>query len=61
VEPGYGLACDPNDAESIARTVGRFLDDPEWARSMGEMGRQRILADMNYEDRFLPVYSLLQA
>jgi glycosyltransferase involved in cell wall biosynthesis len=61
VEPGYGLACDPNDAESIARTVGRFLDDPEWARSMGEMGRQRILADWNYEDRFLPVYSLLQA
>jgi glycosyltransferase involved in cell wall biosynthesis len=61
VEPGYGLACDPNDAESIARTIRRFLDDPELARSMGEKGRQRILTDWNYECGFLPVYSRLQA
>jgi glycosyltransferase involved in cell wall biosynthesis len=61
VEPGYGLACDPDDAESIARAIRRFLDDPELARSMGEKGRQRILSDWNYEGHFLPVYSRLQA
>jgi glycosyltransferase involved in cell wall biosynthesis len=61
VEPGYGLACDPQDPESIAGAVRRFLGDPGLARSMGENGRQRILADWNYEGRFLPVYSRLKA
>ncbi|MGA2594174.1 MAG: glycosyltransferase [Bryobacteraceae bacterium] len=61
VEPGYGVACDPDDAASIAHAIRRFLDDPELARSMGEKGRQRILADWNYESRFLPVYRRLQA
>ena len=61
VEPGYALACDPDDPQSIARAIRRFLDDPDLSRAMGEKGRQRILADWNYESRFQPVYSRLQA
>ena len=61
VEPGYALACDPGDAESIARTLRVFLDDPNLTHSMGERGRQRILSDWNYEARFEPVWQCLEA
>ena len=61
VEPGYGVACDPQDAESIAASIRRFLDDPELARSMGESGRQRILAGWNYEACFQRAQRLLGA
>lgn len=61
VEPGYGLACDPEDPESIARAVRRFLDEPQLAHSMGERGRQRILSEWNHEACFQPVLQRLQA
>lgn len=61
VEPGYGLACDPQDSNSIARSIRRFLDDQALARSMGESGRRRILKDWNYEVCFQPVLRRLQA
>jgi glycosyltransferase involved in cell wall biosynthesis len=61
VEPGYALACDPQDPNSIARSVRRLLDDPALARSMGESGRQRILKDWNYETRFQSVLRRLQS
>jgi len=57
VEPGYGLACDPEDAESIAAALRWFLEHPAEMRAMGERGRQRILTEWNYEKqfaRFLP-------
>jgi glycosyltransferase involved in cell wall biosynthesis len=60
VEPGYALACNPQDAESIASAVRRLLDDPALARSMGESGRQRILKEWNYEACFRPVLRRLQ-
>ena len=60
VEPGYGLACDPQDPQSIAGAIRRFLDDPNLARSMGEKGRQRILKEWNYESCFLPVLQYLE-
>ena len=59
VEPGYGLACDPDDAESIARIIRRFMDDPALAHAMGEKGRQRISSEWNYESRFATVYERL--
>ena len=59
VEPGYGLACDPQDPQSIARSVRRFLDDRDLLRAMGEKGRQRILADWNYEEQFSKVMPCL--
>jgi glycosyltransferase involved in cell wall biosynthesis len=60
VEPGYALACDPQNSESIARSVRRFLDDPNLARSMGESGRKRIATEWNYEACFGPVLQWLQ-
>ena len=55
VEPGYGLACNPDDAENIAAALHWFLEHPVEVRAMGERGRQRILEDWNYEKQFAPV------
>lgn len=55
VQPGYGLACNPGDAESIAATIGWYLDHPTEMRAMGEQGRRRILNDWNYEAQFAVV------
>jgi glycosyltransferase involved in cell wall biosynthesis len=60
VGPGYGLSCDPHDADSIAAAVRWFLENPEQLRRMGEAGRQRIATDWNYEQRFAPVLRLLE-
>lgn len=59
VEPGYGLACDPEDPESIAAALRWFLEHPTEMRAMGERGRQRIIAEWNYERQFLPVLERL--
>jgi glycosyltransferase involved in cell wall biosynthesis len=55
VRPGYGLACNPNDADSIAAQLRWFLDHPVETREMGGRGRQRILAEWNYEKQFAPL------
>lgn len=55
VDPGYGLACDPEDPESIAAALRWFLEHPAEMRAMGEQGRQRILTEWNYERQFAPV------
>jgi glycosyltransferase involved in cell wall biosynthesis len=55
VEPGYGLACNPEDPESIAAAIGWYLDHPTEMRAMGEQGRRRILNDWNYEAQFAVV------
>lgn len=54
-ESGYGLACNPDDAGSIASALLWFFEHPVEMRAMGEMGRQRILKDWNYELQFEPV------
>lgn len=60
VSPGYGLACDPQDPESIAETVRWFLTHPKQMRMMGEQGRQRILREWNYKHQFNCVMTKLQ-
>ncbi|MBA2503861.1 MAG: glycosyltransferase [Pyrinomonadaceae bacterium] len=55
VQPGYALACDPEEAESIASALQRLLDDPKCMSEMGEGGRQKIAADWNYETQFAKV------
>lgn len=59
VKPGYGLACDPNNPESIAAALRWFLDHPEKMREMGEKGRKRILSEWNYENQFARVLKAL--
>ncbi len=55
VDPGYGLACNPEDPRSIAEALQWFLEHPDDMRAMGERGRQRILSGWNYETQFAPV------
>lgn len=59
VEPGYGLACDLEDPESIAKAIRYFLEHPEETRRMGERGRQKILTHWNYETQFEPVRKII--
>ncbi len=55
VDPGYGLACDPEDAKDIAEKLLWFYENRDKARAMGEKGRQRIATDWNYEHEFAPL------
>ncbi|AFY34226.1 glycosyltransferase [Calothrix sp. PCC 7507] len=52
VEPGYGLACNPDDPESIATALQWYLEHRIEMRKMGEHGRKRILEEWNYEAQF---------
>lgn len=55
VEPGYGLACNPLNPDSIREALRWFLEHPVEMRRMGEVGRRRIVAEWNYETQFEPV------
>lgn len=59
VSSGYGLVCNPDDPDSIAAALNWYLEHPIQMREMGELGRQRILAEWNYECQFAKVYSKL--
>lgn len=59
VKPGYGLACDPSSAASLAEAIGGLARQPETARKMGERGRRRVIEEWNYEHQFRPVMELL--
>ncbi len=59
VKPGYGLACNPNDASSIAQALRRFLEDPAEMRAMGERGQRQIQREWNYETQFTPIAAML--
>lgn len=59
VESGYGIACGPDDAESIVSSLEWFLKSPEEVKRMGERGRQRVLSEWNYERQFDGVARIL--
>jgi glycosyltransferase involved in cell wall biosynthesis len=59
VEPGYALACNPNDPDSIAAALAWFLDHEAERRAMGARGRAKIEADWNYETAFAPILGLM--
>jgi glycosyltransferase involved in cell wall biosynthesis len=61
VAPGYALACDPEDPESIAAALEWLLTHPSERWQMGERGRQRVLDEWNYERQFAHVYAALCA
>jgi glycosyltransferase involved in cell wall biosynthesis len=60
VDPGYGLACNPEISTSIAEVLNWYLEHPQEMREMGAKGRQRILNEWNYETQFKPVYHMMQ-
>jgi len=61
VEPGYALACDAGDAESLRRALEWAFDHPRERRAMAERGRARLQDDWNYEAQFGPVLRAMQA
>lgn len=60
VDPGYAVACHPDDPESIRDALQGLLRNPGRLREMGEEGRKRILSDWNYETQFAPVLKRLE-
>jgi glycosyltransferase involved in cell wall biosynthesis len=60
VTPGYGLACNSRDPHSLAESLRWFLDHPLETRTMGEVGRQRVVAEWNYEQQFRPVLERIE-
>jgi glycosyltransferase involved in cell wall biosynthesis len=60
VEPGYGLACLPDEPSSVERALRWLLDHPVELRAMGERGRQRIEKEWNYEAQFASIQAVLR-
>jgi glycosyltransferase involved in cell wall biosynthesis len=61
VKPGYARACNPADAASIAEAMTWCVSNSRTVRRAGEMGRQKILNEWNYESEFAPVAQILIA
>ena len=59
VDPGYGIACRPDEPESIAGALRWYLKHASETRTMGELGRQKVLGEWNYERQFAPVLAEL--
>ena len=58
---GLARACDPSRPESVAAALTWFAERASERCAMGERGRQRVLADWNYETAFAPVLAKLVA
>jgi hypothetical protein len=61
VEPGFGLAFDPADADSISIALGWFIDHPEERRAMAGRAGEKIEAEWNYDTQFLAVLRSLES
>jgi glycosyltransferase involved in cell wall biosynthesis len=59
VEPGFGVACNPADADSISAALGWFVDHPEGRRAMAARARDKIEAEWNYDTQFCAVLESL--
>ena len=55
VEPGYALACDPRNADSIASSLEWAASQRAEVRAIALRGWDRLRADWNYETQFAPV------
>jgi spore maturation protein CgeB len=59
VDPGFGLACVPSDADSVLAALGWFIDHPEERRAMADRGRSKVKAEWNYDTQFRAVLESL--
>jgi glycosyltransferase involved in cell wall biosynthesis len=59
VDPGFGLACDPTDVDSLSAALGWFIDHPEGSRAMATRARKKIEAEWNYDTQFRAVLESL--
>jgi glycosyltransferase involved in cell wall biosynthesis len=61
VDPGFGLACDPTDADSLSMALGWFIEHPEERRAMAACARNKIEAEWNYDTQFRTVLESLES
>jgi glycosyltransferase involved in cell wall biosynthesis len=59
VEPGYALACNPTDAESIDSALRWAAGHRAVVREMAARGWDRLRLDWNYEAQFAPVLNAM--
>lgn len=60
VSSGYGLACNLQQPDHIAKVLRWYWEHPQERQEMGERGRERIGQDWNYEAQFAPVLAIMQ-
>jgi glycosyltransferase involved in cell wall biosynthesis len=56
---GYGLVCDPTDAQGVAAAVRSLMKNTEAWRQMADAGRERVISTWNYESQFAPLLELM--
>jgi glycosyltransferase involved in cell wall biosynthesis len=61
VDPGYGMACNPTDADSISTALDWFIDHPEARRAMAVRAQNKIEAEWNYDTQFRAVLEFLES
>jgi glycosyltransferase involved in cell wall biosynthesis len=59
VQSGVALACDPRDADSIARVFEWYRMHPAERQQMGMKARRLVEQQWNYEVQFAPVLKML--
>jgi glycosyltransferase involved in cell wall biosynthesis len=59
VEPGFAVACNPTDTDSLSAVFGWFIDHPEERRAMAVRARNKIEAEWNYDTQFRAVLESL--
>jgi glycosyltransferase involved in cell wall biosynthesis len=60
VEPGFAIACDPDDPDSIETALRWYLDHPEERRDMGQRARMKIREAWNYDNEFASVLEAIE-
>lgn len=56
----FGLSCDTNSSESIARALTQFDSDRQRLNLMRTAAQQQVLTSWNYESSFRPVVELME-
>lgn len=60
-QPGYAITCNPDDVESVRRSLAWAADHRPELRAMAERGFARLRTDWNYEAQFAPVLRAIRA
>lgn len=60
VEPGFALACDPDDPDSIEAALRWYLEHPNERRAMGQKCKIRIQKAWNYDKAFADVLDTIE-
>ncbi len=60
VEPGFAVACNPDDVDTVEAALRWYLDHPGEQREMGRMCQDKIRKAWNYETMFAAVLSEIE-